>query len=58
MDAAEAAGQDNGRRFFGAAQVQVTTDARWADAERDDLFRRLIESADPLLRAIRSGVTR
>jgi hypothetical protein len=58
LDAVEAASRDDGRRFFGAAQVQVVTDAQWNDSDRDEVFRRLIGAAGPLLRAMRSGATR
>jgi hypothetical protein len=58
LDAVEATAGDDGRRFFGAAQVQVITDAQWGDSDRDEVFRRLIGAAGPLLRTIRSGATR
>jgi hypothetical protein len=56
MDSVEAAAQNYRRKFFGAAQVQFITDAEWGEAEREDLFRQLIEAAGPLLREMRSGV--
>jgi hypothetical protein len=58
MDAVETVAQDHRRKFFGAAQVQIITDTQWSDSERDDLFRQLARAAGPLLREMRSGVTR
>jgi hypothetical protein len=58
MDAVETVAQDYRRKFFGAAQIQIITDTQWSDDDRDDLFRQLIQAAGPLLREMRSGVTR
>lgn len=58
MDAVEAMAQDYRRKFFGAAQVQVISDARCSESEREEMFRQLVRAAGPLLREMRSGVTR
>ena len=58
MDGVEALAQDHRRKFFGAAQVQVITDAGWSEADRADVFRQLIGAAAPLIRDIRGGVAR
>lgn len=58
MDAVEAMAQDYRRKFFGAAQVQVISDARCSESEREDMFRQLIRAAGPLLREMRGGTTR
>jgi hypothetical protein len=58
MDAVATVAQDYRRKFFGAAQIQIITDTQWSDSERDELFRQLIRAAGPLLREMRSGVTR
>ena len=58
MDGVETAAQDYRRKFFGAAQVQVITDAGWSEADRVEFFRKVTGAAGPLLREIRSGVKR
>jgi len=58
MDGVEVAAQDYRRKFFGAAQVQVITDAQWNDADRVEFFGQFIRAAGPLLGEIRRGVTR
>jgi hypothetical protein len=58
MDGVEISAQEYRRKFFGAAQVQVITDASWNESDRHDLFRQLVAAAKPLLDEIRSGVTR
>ena len=58
MDGVESAAQDYRRKFFGAAQVQIVTDASWDGFERDELFQAVIAAVEPLLEAIRDGVRR
>ena len=57
MEGVEALAQDHRRKFFGAAQVQVITDAGWSTADRADAFRQLIGAAAPLIDDIRGGVS-
>ena len=56
MDGVEALARDHRRKFFGAAQVQVVTDATWSESDRHEVFRELIGAAQPLLDELRSGV--
>jgi len=56
MDGVERLAQDRRRKFFGAAQIQMVTDAAWNDADRADLFGQILQAAEPLLLEIRSGV--
>jgi hypothetical protein len=58
MDGVESAAQDYHRKHFGAAQVQLVTDAQWSEAERVELFGQVMRAASPLLREIRRGVKR
>lgn len=56
MSGVETSAQDYRRKFFGAAQIQVITDAGVGDAEREQLFRQFIGAAKPLIDEIRAGV--
>jgi hypothetical protein len=58
MDGVEVAAQDYRRKFFGAAQVQIVTDAQWGESDRVKFFGQVMRAAGPLLREIRRGVTR
>jgi hypothetical protein len=58
MDGVELAAQDYRRKFFGAAQIQVITNAQWNETDRVELFNQVIRAAGPLLLEMRHGVTR
>jgi hypothetical protein len=57
MAGVNAIARDRHIRHFGAAQVQVVTDAAMSDREREAVTRALLESARPAINAIREGVT-
>jgi hypothetical protein len=57
MAGVNAIARDRHIRHFGAAQVQVVTDAELSDEDRDAVTRALLESARPAIDAIREGVT-
>ena len=56
MDGVEAVARDHRQKFYGAAQVQVVTDATWLAADRVDVFSDLIAATRPLLDALRREV--
>ena len=56
MQGVEDVAKDYRRKFFGAGQVQLITDASWGRSERDEFFREVISAAEPMLEVIRSGV--
>jgi hypothetical protein len=56
MDAATRVARDRRLRRFGAAEVQVVTDASMSDQRRDEVFRELMTSALPLFECIRKEV--
>lgn len=55
MESVRDAGGDPQRRFLGAAQVQVVTDASYSSEQRDVIFRELVGPHLPLIQAIAAG---
>lgn len=56
MDAVNKVAQSADLRHFGAAQIQILTNAAMSDARRDEVLRSLIEPIVPLLRSVVTGV--
>ena len=48
--------RDRRQRHFGAAQIQILTDASMSEEKRSDVILTLLDSARPLIEEIRSGV--
>lgn len=55
MDAVHAAASSPGRKFFGAAQVQVVCDAAATDAQRDDAVRMALTASRSVIERIQTG---
>ena len=55
MAAVHRIASDHKRRFFGAAQVQIVSDARLPAQQRDRIVRELLEANAPLFNLILSG---
>jgi hypothetical protein len=56
MDGITRTAQNTRSKFFGAAQVQLVSDASLRESEREALFRELIAASRPLIATIGSGV--
>ncbi len=52
MHSVREAGADYRRRYFGAAQVQVVTDAAYTDEMRDEMFKEVLAPHLPLIQKI------
>ena len=55
MSGVREAAADYNRHFFGAAQIQLVTDAGMPSPERDEVFRELLEGHQTLIDALRGG---
>jgi hypothetical protein len=55
MDAVDRVARDPAWRRFGAAEVQIATDATMDDSRRDEVFRTLAASYAPLFRTFTAG---
>jgi hypothetical protein len=49
--------RDRKQRYFGAAQIQILTDASMSDEDRTQVISLLLRGAKPVINAIRAGVT-
>jgi hypothetical protein len=58
MDAVDEASKNVDRRFYGAAQVQVTMDSSIPEQQRNAVFNALVAGNWPVIEAIRSGAKR
>ena len=56
MAGVNAIARDRHIRQFGAAQIQVVTDAEMSDQDRNDVIEVLLNGAEGVIDAIRTGV--
>jgi len=57
MAGVDSIARDRKQRYFGAAQIQILTDADMPEEDRAAVITKLLESAKPVIDAIRAGGT-